>query len=49
MNGHIPFGVADYFWDEASRRQSLLDQLMETFRGWGYGDVIPRCLSSIQR
>ena len=41
MNGHIPFGVADYFWDEASRRQSLLDQLMETFRGWGYGDVIP--------
>ncbi|MDE0312152.1 MAG: ATP phosphoribosyltransferase regulatory subunit [Caldilineaceae bacterium] len=41
MNGHVPFGVADYFWDEASRRQGLLDQLMETFRGWGYGDVIP--------
>lgn len=41
MNGHVPFGVADYFWDEASSRQSLLDQLMETFRGWGYGDVIP--------
>jgi len=41
MNGHVPFGVADYFWDEASSRQGLLDQLMETFRGWGYGDVIP--------
>lgn len=41
MNGHIPFGVADYFWDEASLRQSLLDALLETFRGWGYGDVIP--------
>lgn len=41
MNGHIPFGVADYFWDEASSRQSLLDALLETFRGWGYGDVIP--------
>ena len=41
MNGHVPFGVADYFWDEASLRQSLLDRLMETFRGWGYGDVIP--------
>ena len=41
MNGRVPFGVADYFWDEASSRQGLLDQLMETFRGWGYGDVIP--------
>ena len=41
MNGHVPFGVADYFWEEASSRQDLLDQLMETFRGWGYGDVIP--------
>ncbi len=41
MNGHVPFGVADYFWDEARRRQSLLNQLMETFRSWGYGDVIP--------
>ncbi len=41
MNGRVPFGVADYFWDEASNRQSLLDLLMETFRGWGYGDVIP--------
>ena len=41
MNGRVPFGVADYFWDEARDRQSLLDQLMETLRGWGYGDVIP--------
>jgi ATP phosphoribosyltransferase regulatory subunit len=41
MNGHVPFGVADYFWDEARSRQSLLNQLLETFRGWGYGDVIP--------
>ena len=41
MNVHVPFGVADYFWEEASSRQGLLDQLMETFRGWGYGDVIP--------
>ncbi len=41
MNGHVPFGVADYFWEEASSRQGLLDRLMETFRSWGYGDVIP--------
>jgi len=41
MNGQVPFGVADYFWDEARNRQRLLDRLMETFRAWGYGDVIP--------
>ena len=41
MNGQVPFGVADYFWDEARDRQILLDQLMENLRGWGYGDVIP--------
>ena len=41
MNGQVPFGVADYFWDEARNRQCLLDRLMETFRAWGYGDVIP--------
>ena len=41
MNGHVPFGVADYFWEEASTRQGLLNRLMETFRSWGYGDVIP--------
>ena len=41
MNGQLPFGVADYFWDGARSRQSLLDRLMETFREWGYGDVIP--------
>lgn len=41
MNGRVPFGVADYFWNEARNRQSLLDLLMESFRGWGYGDVIP--------
>ncbi len=41
MNGQVPFGVADYFWDEARDRQRLLNQLMETFRVWGYGDVIP--------
>ena len=41
MNGQVPFGVADYFWDEARSRQRLLNRLMETFRAWGYGDVIP--------
>lgn len=38
---HIPHGVADYFWGEALERQRLMDHLLATFRGWGYGDVIP--------
>jgi len=41
MLGQIPFGVADYFWNEALQRQQLIASLLETFRGWGYGDVIP--------
>lgn len=41
MNGQIPFGVADYFWDEALQRQQLLHELLALFRRWGYGDVIP--------
>lgn len=41
MQGQIPFGVADYFWEEALRRQEMLAALLETFRVWGYGDVIP--------
>jgi ATP phosphoribosyltransferase regulatory subunit len=38
---HIPRGVADYFWDEALQRRTLETQLLELFRTWGYGDVIP--------
>ena len=38
---HIPSGVADYFWGEAYRRRQLESTLLATFRGWGYGDVIP--------
>ncbi len=38
---HIPSGVADYFWGEAYRRRQLESALLETFRRWGYGDVIP--------
>jgi len=41
MLGQIPFGVADYFWEEALQRQELLSSLLESFRRWGYGDVIP--------
>ena len=38
---HIPRGVADYFWQEAQERRALEAELLETFRRWGYGDVIP--------
>ena len=38
---HIPRGVADYFWQEAQERRTLEAALLETFRRWGYGDVIP--------
>lgn len=41
MQGQIPFGVADYFWEEALQRQELNAKLLATFRAWGYGDVIP--------
>ena len=41
MQGQIPFGVADYFWEEALQRQELLASLLATFRAWGYGDVTP--------
>ncbi|MBX3050516.1 MAG: ATP phosphoribosyltransferase regulatory subunit [Caldilineaceae bacterium] len=41
MLGQIPFGVADYFWEEALQRQELIAELLATFRRWGYGDVIP--------
>ncbi len=37
----IPDGVADYFWEEAYRRQVLVACLLELFRTWGYADVIP--------
>lgn len=41
MQHAIPYGVADYFWSESLQRQQLMDGLLETFRRWGYGDVIP--------
>ncbi|HRJ44955.1 MAG TPA: ATP phosphoribosyltransferase regulatory subunit, partial [Caldilineaceae bacterium] len=41
MLGQIPFGVADYFWEEALQRQALIADLLATFRAWGYGDVMP--------
>ncbi|MBI3960199.1 MAG: ATP phosphoribosyltransferase regulatory subunit [Chloroflexi bacterium] len=41
MQGQIPFGVADYFWEEALQRQELIADLLATFRAWGYGDVMP--------
>ena len=37
----IPRGVADYFWEEAYRRRDLEASLLDLFRRWGYGDVIP--------
>ena len=37
----IPRGVADYFWAEAEQRRQLEALLLETFRRWGYGDVLP--------
>jgi ATP phosphoribosyltransferase regulatory subunit len=40
-HAHIPYGVADYFWEEAYARRQLEAALLELFRCWGYGDVIP--------
>lgn len=37
----IPRGVADYFWAEAAQRRRLETLLLEYFRRWGYGDVLP--------
>jgi ATP phosphoribosyltransferase regulatory subunit len=41
MQHSIPHGVADYFWNEAFQRQQVITILLETFRRWGYGDVMP--------
>ncbi|MEZ4638797.1 MAG: ATP phosphoribosyltransferase regulatory subunit [Caldilineaceae bacterium] len=41
MQHSIPYGVADYFWSESLQRRQMMDVLLETFRRWGYGDVIP--------
>jgi ATP phosphoribosyltransferase regulatory subunit len=41
MQHAIPYGVADYFWSESLQRQQMMNVLLETFRRWGYGDVIP--------
>lgn len=39
--GHIPSGMADYFWEDATRRRQMEARLLETFRLWGYTDLIP--------
>ena len=39
--GHIPRGVADYFWEDAAERRQLEVQLLQAFRLWGYTDLIP--------
>ncbi len=41
MQHSIPYGVADYFWHDALRRQQMMNTLLEGFRRWGYGDVLP--------
>ncbi|MBW7885404.1 MAG: ATP phosphoribosyltransferase regulatory subunit [Caldilineaceae bacterium] len=38
--GQIPGGVADYFWAEAYERRELEHLLLQSFRTWGYADVI---------
>lgn len=43
-HGLIPRGVADYFWDAAAERRALEDRLLEVFRQWGYGYLIPPTL-----
>jgi ATP phosphoribosyltransferase regulatory subunit len=40
----IPRGVADVFWHDAWQRRQLETRLLELFRSWGYGDVIPPLL-----
>ncbi|NJN81441.1 MAG: ATP phosphoribosyltransferase regulatory subunit [Caldilineaceae bacterium] len=40
-HAQLPNGVADYFWDEALQRRRLENDLLETFRCWGYADVVP--------
>jgi ATP phosphoribosyltransferase regulatory subunit len=37
----IPFGVADYFWEDALARRDLEAKLLHLFRTWGYTDIIP--------
>ncbi|MFN8445285.1 MAG: ATP phosphoribosyltransferase regulatory subunit [Caldilineaceae bacterium] len=37
----IPSGVADYFGEDARRRRQLESTLLDSFRSWGYQDVIP--------
>ena len=37
----IPYGVGDLFGAIADRKRQLQRRLMNLFRGWGYGDVIP--------
>lgn len=37
----LPYGVADYFWDEATRRKELEFTLFELYRRWGYTLVMP--------
>ncbi|MEZ4711126.1 MAG: ATP phosphoribosyltransferase regulatory subunit [Caldilineaceae bacterium] len=39
--GHIPRGVADYFWNDATQRRQLEVRLLNEFRRWGYTDLIP--------
>lgn len=39
--GQVPAGVADYFWGEAYERRQLETTLLDLFRRWGYGDVVP--------
>lgn len=39
-NGHLPRGMADYFWQDASERRQLEFTLLDTFRRWGYNDII---------
>ncbi|MEX1019818.1 MAG: ATP phosphoribosyltransferase regulatory subunit [Litorilinea sp.] len=37
----LPYGVADYFWDEAAQRKELEFRLYALFQRWGYTLVIP--------
>ncbi len=38
---NTPRGVADYFWEDARLLRAAEQSVLETFRRWGYGDVIP--------
>lgn len=37
----LPYGLADYFWDDAARRKELEFTLFELYQRWGYTLVIP--------